>query len=133
MHLHSLKLGGAGSRLSTGRSNSCRSCPWRLTFTLAEVPDGRSPLWVTEERAPMSYLAVSTDLKRIIDRSGLSIRDRSHIFRRTLAARSQREGVPRQYALAVMGWTTTAMLDRYTRWMQEEEIEAFRELEPFGA
>ena len=56
-------------------------------------------------------------------------------FRRTLAAHSQRQRVPRQYAMSVMGWSTTAMLDRYTQWMQEEEreaIEAFQELDPYA-
>ena len=38
-----------------------------------------------------------------------------------------------QHALAIMGWTTTAMLDRYTSWMEqesEEALEAFRGLRP---
>ena len=35
--------------------------------------------------------------------------------------------------LPIMGWTTTAMLDRYKSWMEnekEEALEAFRELRP---
>lgn len=28
--------------------------------------------------------------------------------------------IPRQHALAIMGWTTAAMLDRYTSWMEQE-------------
>ena len=50
-----------------------------------------------------------------------------------LAANSQRAKTPRQHALAIMGWTTTAMLDRYTAWMEnesEEALEAFRGLRP---
>ena len=52
-------------------------------------------------------------------------------FRRTAATDSQRAKIPRQHALAIMGWTTTAMLDRYTSWMEnesEEALEAFRGL-----
>ncbi len=36
-------------------------------------------------------------------------------------------------SLAIMRWTTTAMLDRYTSWMEnesEEALEAFRGLRP---
>ena len=46
------------------------------------------------------------------------------MFRRTVAAQNQRLGV-----LAVFGWSTADMLDRYTRWMQEEESEAIRPLQ----
>ena len=97
--------------------------------------DGLPNLWVTEERGPLTARAISSDMKRQFDRARLVVPDRCHIFRRTLAAHSQRQRVPRQYAMSVMGWSTTAMLDRYTQWMQEEEreaIEAFQELDPYA-
>ncbi len=52
-----------------------------------------------------------------------------------VAANSQRAKIPRQHALAIMGWTTTAMLDHYTSWMEnenEEVLEAFRGLMPYS-
>ena len=62
----------------------------------------------------MVYRAISTDLTRLIDGARLEYRDRAHAFRRTVAADSQGAHIPRQHAMAIMGWTTTAMLDRYT-------------------
>ncbi len=47
-----------------------------------------------------------------------------------MAADSQRAQIPRQHALAIMGWTTTAMLDPYTSWMENESEEAFRGVTP---
>ena len=57
---------------------------------------------------------------------------RSIPYRRPVGADSPRAHMPKQHALAIMGWTT-AMLDRYTSWMEnesEEALEAFRRLRP---
>ena len=101
-----------------------------LRYRTDDVP----ALWVTEVRAPMSANAVSTDMKRLVDRAGLDVKDRCHIFRRTWAAGAVRQGIPRQYAVVTGGWSTPRMLDHYTAAMMDEEeaIEAFKDFEPFG-
>ena len=55
-----------------------------------------------------------------VERAGVEYKDWAHEFQHTVAADSQRAHIPRQHALAIMGWTTTAMLDRYASWMEQE-------------
>ncbi len=64
---------------------------------------------------------------------GVKYKEWAHALRRTVVADSQRAKMQRQHTLATMDWTTTAMLDRYTSWMEnesEEALEAFRGLWP---
>lgn len=100
---------------------------------LSQRSDDLPCLWLTEERTPLSYGAVSTDMGQLMRYAGLKVKDRCHIFRRTWAAHASRQGIPTQYTLAVAGWSTARMLDDYTRAMQEEEAaaEAFEGFSPF--
>ena len=127
-------------KIRMGKGQIERWVPFHNRAQLAVLPylkhrsDDWPHLWVTEERTPLAYGAISTDMKRLFDRAGLSVPDRCHIFRRTWAADAVRGGIPRQYTQAVAGWTTPRMLDHYTAAMAEEEgaIEAFRDFDPFG-
>ena len=92
-------------------------------------------LWVTENGRPLGYHGMGEDVTRLFRRAEIPLADAMHIFRRTFAANSVRQGVPRQYIRAVAGWTSPQMLDRYTAAMEEEEeaIDAFHGFKPFGA
>lgn len=101
---------------------------------LRQRNDDHPCLWVTEENRPLGYHGLGRDLSRLFQRAGIEVKDVCHIFRRTWAANSVRQGIPRPYTQAVAGWSTPAMLDRYTAAMEAEEgaIEAFRDFDPFG-
>ena len=92
-------------------------------------------LWIsTHGGSPLSYSAVATEMQRLFRSAGLGLHDRCHIFRRTWAAGTVRQGIPRQYAQVAAGWTTTRMLDHYTAAMMDDEeaIEALRDFDPFA-
>lgn len=60
-------------------------------------------LWVTEERGPLTYLGMSTDMKRLFNRAEITLPDRCHIFRRTWAVQTVRQGIPRPYTQVMAG------------------------------
>ena len=68
------------------------------------------------------------------ERAEIELKDACHIFRRTFAANAVKQRIPRQYVLAIAGWSTPQMLDLYEAAMEAEEeaIDAFREFKPFG-
>ena len=105
-----------------------------ITRYMAHRDDTWPELWVTEERRPLKYPNLGQDMKRMLDRAGIQVKDRTHIFRRTWAANAIRQGIPRQYVQAGGGWSTPHMLDHYTAAMQDEEqaVEAFRTFDPTG-
>ena len=59
----------------------------------------------------------------------MTLQDTCHIFRRTFAANTVRQNIPRPYVQAVAGWSTPQMLDHYVAAMEAEEeaINAFKE------
>ena len=99
--------------------------------------DHMPELWVTEHGAKLSYWGISQDMRRLMDLVGINgqVPDVCHIFRRTWAANAVRQGIPRPYIMAVAGWSTPDMLDRYTQEMQMESgaVEAFSTFDPFAS
>ena len=91
-------------------------------------------LWVTEEGRPITNHGLGEDISRMFKRAKVEVVDVFHIFRRTWAANSVRQGIPRPYTQAIAGWSTPTMMDRYTAAMQAEEgaIQAFETFDPFG-
>ena len=94
-------------------------------------------LWLTEEGKRLSYNGVYQDLRRLMQRAGISgqVKDMCHIFRRTSAAIAVPESIPRQYVLNRWRWENAAMLDHYVEAMVREEEEAsqeFRLKDPIG-
>ena len=106
-----------------------------VTRYLARREDPRPDLWVTEAGRALKYPHLGQDMKRMLDRAGIDVKDRMHVFRRTWAANAIRQGIPRQYVQAGGGWSTPHMIDHYTAAMQEEEgaLEAFRDFDPIGS
>ena len=96
--------------------------------------DSRPELWVSEKGVPLNYHSVGTDISRLYTRAEINIKDHFHIFRRTFAANAVRQGVPRPFTQAIMGWSSPQMLDHYVAAMEAEDgaIEAFRDFKPFG-
>lgn len=62
-------------------------------------------------------------LRRRADRAGLGRNVGAHEFRRAMAVRGRRAGASDLSMMAIGGWSSTAMLGRYTR-MQREELAA---------
>ena len=94
-------------------------------------------LWVTEERRPLSYNGVGQDISRLCGYAGIKdgVKDVCHIFRRTFIAWAEKDKIPREYTMAVVGHRTEAMISHYAAAMREEEaeaLEAFRDFQPFG-
>ena len=80
------------------------------------------------------YDGIGHDLNSILKRAGLTMPDACHIFRRSWAANSVRQTVPRPYLEATGRWDSPSMVDRYVKAMEMEEgpaIEALKEFDPF--
>ena len=123
-------------RIRTGKGQRERSVVFHIKAQLAisrytkHRTDTWPHLWVTEERMPLKYPNLGQDMHRMLERAGIKVKDRTHVFRRTWAANAIRQGIPRPYVQAGGGWSTPHMLDHYTAAMQEKEgaVEAFRGL-----
>ena len=125
-----------------GKGQKERRVPFHREAQRAELlyqarrTDRLPSLWVTQQGQRLTYLGIGQDMRRLMERAGIKdqVEDTCHIFRRTWAANAVRQGIPRQYAQAIGGWSTPQMLDHYTAAMMEEEgaIEAFRDFDPFG-
>jgi len=93
-------------------------------------------LWVTSSGKRLTREGLTSDFRRFYERAGIrkDMKDAFHIFRRTWAANSVRQGIPSPYTQAVAGWSTAEMLDQYVRAMEAEEgaIEAYKDFDPFG-
>lgn len=98
--------------------------------------DSLPNVWVSEDKNPhaLPNQAIYKDVKRTMERAGVYVKDACHIWRRTWAANAVKAGIPRPYVQGIAGWSTTAMLDRYTAQMvgSSEALEAFRDFDPWG-
>ena len=127
-------------RIRMGKGQRERSVVFHIKAQLAisrytvHRTDTWPDLWVTEERLPLKYPNLGQDMHRMLERAGIKVEDRTHVFRRTWAANAIRQGIPRPYVQAGGGWASPHMLDHYTAAMQEEEgaVEAFRDFDPTG-
>ena len=104
-----------------------------LAYRKDDYPD----LWATEESRPISLHGISTDLRRIRERSGLQDqnKDAFHIFRRTAATNAEDAGVSTSHILAGFGWESPVMLNHYVAAKRQEHakaVEAFKEKDPLG-
>ena len=111
-----------------------RRCQRAMLRYIEQRWDSQEWLWVTEEGIRLGYDGIWQDLNRLAERAEIELKDTCHIFRRTFAANAVKQRIPRQYVLAIAGWSTPQMLDLYVAAMEAEEeaIEAFREFKPFG-
>ena len=105
-----------------------------MKYLLLRGRDEHPGLWVSEERTPMTYRGLQSDVNRVMRRAGVEVKDKAHAFRRTWAANAVRAGVPRMYVQAIGGWANPAMLDRYTEALQgeAEALEAFANFDPWA-
>ncbi len=100
---------------------------------LAHRRDTSPWLWVTPQGDRLQYHSIANDMGRLEQRAGVEIRDVCHAWRRFFAVESAKAGIPAQYIMQEAGWSSEAMLTRYTRSMAEAEAaaEAYRERRPF--
>ena len=101
---------------------------------LGHRTDEYPELWVTEERKPLGYAGMSNDLKRVRKWAGVTVKDRTHAFRRTWAANALRAGTPRPHVQILGGWENDAMVSLYTSWMEtevEEALLAVKDIDPW--
>ena len=84
---------------------------------------------------PFPTMAWGGDMKRLVDRAGVPMRDVVHIHRRTFARDAKLQRIDTQYILGTAGWKREQMLNRYTVAMREEEederLQAFDGFDPF--
>ena len=91
-------------------------------------------LWVGKQNRRLAPTAITHWFSTLFARAGIPAKDAVHVFRRTWAANTQRQGIPRWHAVAVGGWNSPNMLDHYTREMAEEDAaESFKNFDPKGA
>ena len=111
-----------------------RRCQRAMLRYIQQRGDSLDWLWVTEEGTRLGYDGIWQDLNRLAGRAEVTLQDTCHIFRRTFAANTVRQNIPRPYVQAVAGWSTPQMLDHYVAAMEAEEeaINAFKEFKPFG-
>lgn len=105
-----------------------------MKYLFLRGKDDHPGLWVSEERRPMTYYGLRSDVTRMLKRAGVVVKDNAHAFRRTWAANAIRQGIPRPYVGEEGGWATLTMVDRYTEAMQgeDEAREAFRDFDPWA-
>lgn len=91
-------------------------------------------LWVTEDGIRLRYDGIWQDLKRLVERAEIELKDACRIFRRAFAANAVKQSIPRPYVQAIAGWSTPQMTDYYVAAMEAEEeaMDAFREFKPCG-
>ncbi len=104
---------------------------------LHQRPGNSDWLWVGQHGKPLQYHSLGWEFKKLTQRAGVAdeIQDPFHIFRRTMAAEAVRQGVPRPYIQAMLGWATPQMLDKYIAEMENESqaIDVFKAtFKPFG-
>ena len=112
-----------------------RQCQRVMFRYLQQRNDSLGCLWVTQEGIRLTYDGIGQDIRRLMQRAGIEVKDCCHIFRRTRAAILVREGVPRPYICETMGWSPTSpMLDLYVAAMAAEDgaIEAVRDIPAYG-
>lgn len=109
-------------------------CQDPMSRYLRQRKDSLDWLWVTEAGSRMAYDSIWQDLNRAAEQAGIKLQDTCHIFRRTFAAHTTKQKIPRPYIMGIAGWETPHMLELYVAAMEAEDeaIEAFREFKPFG-
>lgn len=100
---------------------------------LAQRKDRCPWLWVNNKGERVGYHGIASEMERIEERAGVTIRDASHAWRRYFAVESSKAGISSRYIMYEAGWESEAMLTRYTRSMADAEAaaEAYRERNPF--
>lgn len=127
-------------RIRKGKGGKERWVPFSLEAQevvaeyLEHLEDGEA-LWIGRGGKPISYGYIWIDLNQVVERAGIQIKDVCHVFRRTFAANAVRQAIPRQYVMAVAGWSKPDMLDHYVRGLEAETgeaLHAFEGFNPFG-
>ncbi len=96
-----------------------------VLYYLALRKDVECPeLWLSYRRDPLTYRGLGRAMVEIYRKAGVKTNDPAHIFRRTWAANSVRQNIPRQYTQIVGGWESPEMIDKYVAAMGLEEEEA---------
>ena len=98
-----------------------RRCQRAMLRYIQQRWDSQEWLWVTEEGIRLGYDGIWQDLNRLAERAEIELKDTCHIFWRTFAANAVKQRIPRQYVLAIAGWSTPQMLDLYVAAMEAEE------------
>ena len=101
---------------------------------LGHRTDDCPELWVTEGRRPLGYAGMANDIKRVRAWAGVTVRDQTHVFRRTFADNLLENNVRREYVQALGGWETPNMLDQYVSWRKSEQgkaLDAVKDIDPW--
>ena len=121
LRLDDLDWDASRIRVIYGKGQKERYVPFNRDVQLAAMKYGRlrsddhGCLWVSEEREPMGYNAVYRDVRRMMQRAGVEVKDAVHVWRRSWAANAVRSGIPRPYVQAIAGWSTPTMMDNTLR------------------
>lgn len=115
--------GGKGREVPFGPQTAAaidRYVRARRTHRLA----GAGPLWLGGGGQTLGYHGLDVSLKKRARAAGIQRRFHLHLLRSTAATRWLRVGGSEGGLMAVAGWSTRAMLDRYTRATASERAAA---------
>jgi site-specific recombinase XerD len=85
------------------------------------VSDQEPHLWITQDGRPLTIDALNDHMARQIQRAGLHVEDRNHIFRRTFIMRQLRAGVPVKYLQQIVGHDDISTLMGYVKRLDKEQ------------
>lgn len=104
--------GKGGKGRMVGFSPECAGALDRYLRMRRREGDTCPFLWINQKGRQMGYNTLNQALQLRADKIGLKVHP--HLFRHTAAARWLRAGGSEQGLMAIAGWSTRTMMDRYT-------------------
>jgi len=101
---------------------------------LALRPGNDPKVWVCEDGSWFKYHSMGQDITRLYERAGIPAserRDAFHIFRRTFITEAEKQRMPREYTMAIVGHETEAMIGLYAADMKADQAAALEDFKDF--